>query len=205
MSYPLELSGVAGMITVGGALNRCAAQGGLVASVEELLEKARRLDLSSTEGRFRLGEIVEALRRQLPAAADLHDRLAIDLEVDRDTITEAWFVASAFPPATRHPPVRPAVDHLPDPTVPSRAPRAGRPRRIGGLGSDPDPAGAVGSLYRPPPQPAGPVRIGWAGRPTGTAVQQRIPGPWAGVLLPAVADRCHHETVLVPQLILGAR
>jgi hypothetical protein len=101
MSYPLELSGVAGMITVGGALNRCAAQGGLVASVEELLEKARRLDLSSTEGRFRLGEIVEALRRQLPAAADLHDRLAIDLEVDRDTITEAWFVASAFPPATR--------------------------------------------------------------------------------------------------------
>src|SRR5215211_1512677 len=76
MSYPLELSGVAGMITVGGALSMCAAQGGLVASVE-------------------------ALRRQLPAAADLHDRLAIDLEVDRDTITEAWFVASAFPPATR--------------------------------------------------------------------------------------------------------
>src|SRR5215211_6141280 len=76
MSYPLELSGVAGMITVGGALSMCAAQGGLVASVE-------------------------ALRRQLPAATDLHDRLAVDLEVDRDTITEAWFVASAFPPATR--------------------------------------------------------------------------------------------------------
>ena len=74
-----------------------------MASVEELLEKARRLDLSGIEGRFRLGEIVEALRRQLPAAADLHDRLAIDLEVDRDTITEAWFVASAFPPATRRP------------------------------------------------------------------------------------------------------
>ena len=75
-----------------------------MASVEELLEEARRLDLSGTEGRFRLGEIVEALRRQLPAAADLHDRLAIDLEVDRDTITEAWFVASAFPP----PPAGPA-------------------------------------------------------------------------------------------------
>jgi hypothetical protein len=109
MSCPLELSGVAGMITMGGALCMCAAQGGLVASVEELLEEARRLDLSGTEGRFRLGEIVEALRRQLPAAADLHDRLAIDLEVDRDTITEAWFVASAFPllpagPACRGPP-----------------------------------------------------------------------------------------------------
>jgi hypothetical protein len=100
MFCPLELSGVAGMITVGGALSMCAGQGGLVASVEELLEEARRLDLSSTKSRFRLGEIVEALRRQLPAA-DLHDRLAIDLEVDRDTITEAWFVASAFPPATR--------------------------------------------------------------------------------------------------------
>lgn len=72
-----------------------------MASVEELLEEARRLDLSGTEGRCRLGELVEALRRQLPAAADLHDRLAIDLEVDRDTITQAWFVASAFPPATR--------------------------------------------------------------------------------------------------------
>jgi hypothetical protein len=30
-------------------------------------------------------------------------RLAIDLEVDRDTITEAWFVAAAFPPASRRP------------------------------------------------------------------------------------------------------
>jgi len=56
---------------------------------------------SSTEGRFRLGEIVEALRRQLPPAADLLDRLAIDLEVDWNTITEAWFVAAAFPPTTR--------------------------------------------------------------------------------------------------------
>jgi hypothetical protein len=72
-----------------------------VTSVEELLEEARRLDPSSTEGRFHLGDLVEALRRQLPAAADLFDRLAIDLEVDRDTITEAWFVASAFPPTTR--------------------------------------------------------------------------------------------------------
>jgi hypothetical protein len=66
-------------------------------------EEARRLDLSSAEGRFRLSEIVEVLGRELPAVADLHERLALDLEVDRDTITEAWFVASAFPPATRRP------------------------------------------------------------------------------------------------------
>jgi hypothetical protein len=75
----------------------------LVASVEKLLQEARLLDLSSTEGRFRLGEIAEALRRELPAAADLHDGLAIDLEVDRDTITQVWFVASAFPPPARRP------------------------------------------------------------------------------------------------------
>ena len=72
-----------------------------MASVEELLEEARQLNLSGTEGRFRLGGIVEAMRRQLPATADLHDRLAIDLEVDRDIITQVWFVASAFPPTTR--------------------------------------------------------------------------------------------------------
>jgi len=77
--------------------------GGLVASVEELLEEARRLDLSSTEGRFRLGDLAEALGRELPVVADLHDRLAIDLEVDQDTITDAWFVAAAFPPNTRRP------------------------------------------------------------------------------------------------------
>jgi hypothetical protein len=76
---------------------------GRQASVEELLEEARRLDLSSTEGRFRLGEIAEVLGRKLPAVADLPDRLALDLEVDRVTITEAWFVAAAFPPTTRRP------------------------------------------------------------------------------------------------------
>ena len=70
-------------------------------SVKEDLEEGRRLDLASTEGRFRLGDITEALSRELPAVADVLDRLAIDMEVDRDTITEAWFVASAFPPATR--------------------------------------------------------------------------------------------------------
>jgi hypothetical protein len=74
-----------------------------MAPPEELLEEARRLDLSSAGGRFRLGELTEALRFALPAVADLHERLALDLEVDRDTITEAWSVAGAFPPATRHP------------------------------------------------------------------------------------------------------
>jgi hypothetical protein len=74
-----------------------------VASVEELLQEARQLDLSSTESRFRLGEIAEALRREFPTMADLHDRLALDLEADRDAITETWFVASAFPPDTRRP------------------------------------------------------------------------------------------------------
>jgi hypothetical protein len=74
----------------------------VVTSVEELLGEARRLDLSSTQGRFRLGEIAEALGRALPSVTDLHDRLAADLELDRgDAITEAWFVAAAFPPATR--------------------------------------------------------------------------------------------------------
>jgi ketopantoate reductase len=74
-----------------------------VASVEEHLEEARRLDLASTQGRFRLGDLTEALSRELPAVADLLGRLAIDLEVDRDTITESWFVAAAFPPATAAP------------------------------------------------------------------------------------------------------
>jgi hypothetical protein len=80
-----------------------AVQEAWVASVEEFMEEARRLDLPSTEGRFRLGDLAEALHRQLPTVADLFDRLAIDLEVERDTVTEAWFVASAFPPATRRP------------------------------------------------------------------------------------------------------
>jgi hypothetical protein len=74
-----------------------------VATVEQLLQDARRLDLASTEGRFRLGDLAEALRRELPTVADPLERLAIDLEVDPDTLTEAWFVAAAFPPASRRP------------------------------------------------------------------------------------------------------
>lgn len=41
-----------------------------MASVEDLLGEARRLDLASTEGRFRLGRLTEALRRESPAVAD---------------------------------------------------------------------------------------------------------------------------------------
>jgi hypothetical protein len=74
-----------------------------VASVEDLLGEARQLDLASTEGWFRLGGLTEVLRRESPAVADLPDRLAIDLAVDRDIIAQTWFVASAFPPATRRP------------------------------------------------------------------------------------------------------
>jgi hypothetical protein len=74
-----------------------------VAGVEELLKEARRLDVSSTEGRFRLGDLAEALDGELPAVADLTSRLAIDLEIDPDLIIQSWFVVSAFPPATRRP------------------------------------------------------------------------------------------------------
>jgi hypothetical protein len=74
-----------------------------MASVEEFLEEARRLDLVSTQGRFRLGDLAEALHHELPEVVDLADRLAIDLEVDRDTIVETWFVAGAFSPETRRP------------------------------------------------------------------------------------------------------
>lgn len=70
-------------------------------SLEELLEEARRLDLANVEGRFRLGDLAEALSRELPAVANLPDRLALDLQFERDTVTEAWSVAAAFPPATR--------------------------------------------------------------------------------------------------------
>jgi hypothetical protein len=53
-----------------------------VASVQELLRGPARATLSSTESRFRLGDLVEALDRELPAVADLAVRRAIDLEVD---------------------------------------------------------------------------------------------------------------------------
>lgn len=74
-----------------------------MAVVQELLKEARGLDLSSTQGHFRLGDLAEALHHELPIVVDLSERLALDIEVDPDIITQAWFVASAFPSATRHP------------------------------------------------------------------------------------------------------
>ena len=59
------------------------------ASVQELLRGPARATLSNTQSRLRLGDLVEALDRELPAVADLAVRLAIDLEVDQDIITRA--------------------------------------------------------------------------------------------------------------------
>ena len=69
---------------------------------ETLLQEARGLDLARVDDRFRLGELAEAMRRDHPAG-DLFKRLAIDLAVDPGQLTEAWYVAGAFPPATRRP------------------------------------------------------------------------------------------------------
>jgi hypothetical protein len=49
-----------------------------------------------------LGELAEAMRREHPAA-DRFERLAVDLEVDSAEITDAWYVATVFPPATHRP------------------------------------------------------------------------------------------------------
>jgi hypothetical protein len=116
----------------------------LVASVEELLEEARRLDLSSTEGRFRLGDLFEALRRMLPASTELLDRVTIDLEVDRDVIMEAWRTASAFPHPTRRPGL-PWASYVLVRWHPER-PRAGQSRRIGGLEPGAPTARTLGTL-----------------------------------------------------------
>jgi hypothetical protein len=73
-----------------------------VPSLEALIQEARTLDLSSIDGRFRLGDLAEVMRREY-AAGDLFERLGIDLEVDPREITDAWYVATAFPPHTRYP------------------------------------------------------------------------------------------------------
>jgi hypothetical protein len=53
-----------------------------VASVQEVLRGLPARRCRAPEGRFRLGDLVEALDRELPAIADLAVRRAIDLEVD---------------------------------------------------------------------------------------------------------------------------
>jgi hypothetical protein len=74
----------------------------VITNFETLLEEARGLDLTRIDDRFRLGELAEAMHRELPAG-DLFQQLARDLEVDPDEVTEAWYVAGAFPAATRRP------------------------------------------------------------------------------------------------------
>jgi hypothetical protein len=58
-----------------------------VASVQELLRGLPARRCRTPRAAFRLGDLVEALDRELPAVADLAVRLAIDLEVDQDIIT----------------------------------------------------------------------------------------------------------------------
>jgi hypothetical protein len=75
----------------------------MMAELEDLIREARQVDLETTEGRFRLGDLADELDRALPGAPDLLGRLAIDLKVDRDVVADAWHVATAFPPDTRRP------------------------------------------------------------------------------------------------------
>lgn len=68
-----------------------------VASVQDLLRglparlcRAPRAAFAwATLSRRWMGDLVEALDRELPAVANLAVRLAIDLEVDQDIITQA--------------------------------------------------------------------------------------------------------------------
>jgi hypothetical protein len=70
-------------------------------NLDDLIGQARQLDLATAEGCLRLGEIAdELLGTGLP---DIFDRLAIDLDVDPELVSDAWHVASAYPPATRRP------------------------------------------------------------------------------------------------------
>ena len=57
------------------------------------------LDTNKPSTHQRLRTLVE--QRRLGVLAAARGGPAGRVEVDRDTITEAWFVASAFPPATR--------------------------------------------------------------------------------------------------------
>jgi hypothetical protein len=52
--------------------------------------------LSSTESRLRLGDLVEALDRELPAVADLAVRLAIDLRSTRTSLPRACSSPARF-------------------------------------------------------------------------------------------------------------
>jgi hypothetical protein len=90
-----------------------------------------RSTLSSTESRSRLGDLVEALDRELPAVANLAIRLAIDLEVDLDIITQACSSPARFHqpllevPLCRLQPGRPQLAAKSSRTSAPTAPRSG--------------------------------------------------------------------------------
>jgi hypothetical protein len=60
-----------------------------VASVQELRRGPARATLSNTESRLRLGDLVEALDRELPVVAYLAVWLAIDLRSTRTSLPRA--------------------------------------------------------------------------------------------------------------------
>jgi hypothetical protein len=69
--------------------------------LDDQVRRARALDLSSVEGCFGLGDLIAELREDgLPDPAG---RLAADLDADRQRVVDAWYVAGAFPSATRRP------------------------------------------------------------------------------------------------------
>jgi hypothetical protein len=82
-------------VAVAAALGRLTGRR-RVASGQELLRGSARSTLSNTESRLRLDDLVEALDRELPAVADLAVRLAIDLEVHQDIITQACSSPARF-------------------------------------------------------------------------------------------------------------
>ena len=69
----------------------------------ELTLQARQLALATIDGRLRLGDLADQMRRAGTRHPDVLGGLARDLEVDRDLVVDAWVVATQFPPATRRP------------------------------------------------------------------------------------------------------
>jgi hypothetical protein len=60
-----------------------------------LLEEARSLDLATTAGRFRMGD--------LAFPGDKLDDWAAALGAPRSQVSECWFLAMQYPPEHRHP------------------------------------------------------------------------------------------------------
>ncbi len=69
-----------------------------------LLEEARSLDLATTDGKFRLGDLAD----RVASIQELADALGLS----RDQLSTYWFVARRFPPERRHPDLDWSVFHL---------------------------------------------------------------------------------------------